>query len=247
MNNTKLLPLDIARLYHAEFGQLMTRFYEDFAKSTLDSSTDADFLRLYNDLNAKLPTYNNALNQVKAQEESKKIALLDDARDTALQNLRNGIKPYRISDIADEANAYTALSLLLAEYKGAENDAYEGETNKLTTLCEKLETKKYSAHIDVLEISKFVTRLKDANMAFNALFSHRSYKVSQKVVYNVKALRKEIAEEYNTMAEYIAILSIVKENAYYKDVLALINNGRYYMSSVVLAKRSAKKGNKEDE
>lgn len=90
-------------------------------------------------------------------------------------------------------------------------------------------------------IVKFINQLADSNTAFNDLFAQRSYKTSQKVVLEVKILRKSLAADYRKMTGYIAALASVKDDAYYKEVLAIINNGRSYFSNVVLARRTANK------
>jgi hypothetical protein len=43
----KLISMDATKLHHAEFGQLIIRFYEDFAASALNAETDPDFKRMY--------------------------------------------------------------------------------------------------------------------------------------------------------------------------------------------------------
>lgn len=241
MNNFNLSPLNLSALHHAEFGQLLIRFFEDFAKSGLDANTDPDFNLLFDGLQAQLPTFNGALKQIKASEESDQIAQLDKVRDDALQNLRNALKPYHSSKIEAESEAYKSLSLLLAEYKETQNANYEAETNELNMLVSRLESSNYAPYVTELAIGKFVTRLKDANIAFNNLFSQRSFNVSQKVVYDAKALRKTLTNDYKTMTQYIAGQAPVKAGSFYKDVLSIINNGRTYFSTVILSRRGTKK------
>lgn len=232
-----LTTLNVSRLHHAEFGQLIVRFFEDFSKAGLNATTDADFKTMFDALQDQIPTFNSAQNQVQASEESKDIAKLDEVRDDALQNLRNALKPYRKTNDTEEAGAYQALSLLISEYKDAEDDSLEAETNKLNTLADRLESADYTGHVTELGIGKFVSRLKNANTEFNELFSQRSYKTSQKDAVNVKLLRKNMAADYDQMINYVAALAAVKSGNYYKDILTVINNGRTYFADTVLARR----------
>ena len=240
MENTNLVQINMSALHHAEFGQMMVRFFENFTSSKLKTVDDADFEKLYIALENQIPTFNSALDQVQASEETKEIARLDAVRDAALQNLRNALKPYRNSDDAKELAAFNPLNLLLSEYKGAEGDSMEAETNKLNTLTSRLQSAEYSTFVSDVDIAKFVTRLATANTSFNNLFAQRSYKTSQKEVYDVKALRKAMTKDYTTMANYILALANVKTGDYYKDILSIINNGRSYFSTVVLARRKPK-------
>ena len=241
----KLISLDVARLHHAEFGQLIVRFFEDFDSSDLDQNTDPDFKRLFDALQAQIPTYNNALNQIRANEESQKIAELDAERDADLQSLRDGLKPYKNAKTQAEKDAYNAIKILINEYKGVEDNTYEEETNKLNSLVNRLLSSDYSSHVAALGLVKFINHLADSNTAFNDLFSHRSYQISQKITYEVKTLRKNLREDYNKMTNYISALAPVKEDTYYKDILTIINNGRSYFSTVVVSRRTGNKNNVE--
>lgn len=235
-----LVDLNVAALHNAEAAQLVARFFEDFAKTTLDPATDPDYAELHTALQNRLPEYNAALDQVMASEETKNIAVADQLRDRQVQALRDSIKPFRTTDDAGERTAYTALSLLIAEYKAVEDNAYEEETNRLNALVQRLQGTDYLTHVQELGIGKFVTRLADANAAFNAVFSKRSHQTLQKVSYDVKKLRTDLLADYRRMANYIASNAGVRKNPFYKDVIAVLNNGRTYFASVVLSRRNAK-------
>ncbi|GAA5092734.1 hypothetical protein GCM10023210_22090 [Chryseobacterium ginsengisoli] len=237
MEKHKLVSLHLIRLHHAEFGQFIVRFFEDFSRTSLDANTDADFKRMFDALQTQIPNYNSALDQVRASEESAKIAEADKARDIDVQALKDSVKPYRNAKVQTEKDAYISIKILLDQYKGVEDTSYEEETNKLNLLVAKLQSPEYSSHVATLGIVKFVNHLSDSNIAFNDLFSHRSYQVSQKQTYDVKALRKILTDDYSQMANYIAMLANIKSDVFYKDVLAVINNGRKYFSDL-LARRN---------
>lgn len=237
MEKLKLTPLYTQGLHHAEFGQFIIRLYEDFGKTTLDASYDADFKSMFDGLQSQITIYNKALDQVRASEESKKIAEADHSRDVDLQALKDSIKPYRNAKNETEKNAYTAIKIVLDQYKGVENNAYEEETIKINTLVAKLQSTDYTAYITTLGISKFITQLSASNVAFNDLFAHRSYQTSQKETYDVRALRKVMTSDYSTLVKYVLALANVKTDSFYKEVLAVINNSRKYFSDV-LARRN---------
>lgn len=245
MNTSTLSSLHLNGLQNAEFGQLIVRFFEDFNSSSLDVNTDLDFKKLYDALQLQIPTYNAALDQVRASEESKQIAEFDHTRDLDVKALRDSLRPYRNSRIQSEIDAYAVLNLLVSEYKGVENESYESETNKLNSLVARLQSSDYTSHVATMGIVKFINQLADSNTAFNDLFAQRSYKTSQKVVLDVKILRKSLAADYRKMTGYIAALASVKDDAYYKEILAIINNGRSYFLNVVLARRTGNKSNVE--
>ncbi len=236
MENQKLNSLDVSRLHHAEFGQFIIRFFEDFDKTTLDAAADADFKTMFEGLHAKIPNYNAGLEQIRASEESEKIAKADIVRDDDMQALKDSLKPFRNAKTQSEKDAYTAIKIIMDQYKGVENNSYEEETNRLNTLITKLQSAETADHIAVLGITKFINHLSDSNTAFNDLFAHRSFQTSQKITYDVKALRRTLTKDYRKMANYITAMAEVKTGDYYKDVLTVLNNGRKYFSDV-LARR----------
>lgn len=238
MEKLKITTLDVAKLHHAEFGQFIIRLIEDFGKTSLDANTDADFKAMYDGLQAQIPTYNSALEQIRASEESKKIAEADQVRDSDVQALKDSIKPYRSAKTQAEKDAYTAVKIVLDQFKGVESNSYEEETNKLNLLTTKLLSADYTSALDTLGVKKFVDNLSASNTAFNEIFAHRSYQTSQKVTYNVKALRKTMMQDYSKMANYMVALANVKSDAFYKSVLDVINNSRKYYADV-LARRNS--------
>lgn len=237
MEKLELAPLHYAGLRHAEFGQFIVRFFEDFGKTTLRADTDPDFKTLFDTLQAKLPTYNSALDQIRASAESAKIADADELRDRDIQALRDCIKPFRNADSQAERDAYTAVKIILNEYREVEDNSFEEETNRINTLTNRLLSADLSAHLASLGAVKFVNRLVDSNTAFNDLFANRSFKTSQKVTYDVKVLRRSLLHDYRELANYVTTLANVRKDAFYRDVFAVLNNGRKYFGDVVLARR----------
>lgn len=247
MSTIKLSSLYMNGLQNAEFGQLIVRFFEDFSTKSLDINVDADLKRLYEALQYQLPVYNAALDQIRASEESEQIARLDKVRDRDIQALRDSLKPYRNAKTQNETDAYHAMRLLISEYKGVEDDSYESETNRLNSLIIRLQSPEFYNSALTLGIEKFIMNLAASNTDFNQLFAQRSFKTSQKVVADVKALRKTLASDYKTLINYISAMASVKEDTYYKDILTIINNGRNYFSNVVLSRRMGNKDAKKPE
>lgn len=237
----KLSPVDLQRLHHAEFGQFIVRFFEDFNSSSLNANTDTDFKKMSDAIQTQIPNYNSSLDQIRGSEETSKIAAADAVRDADLQALRDAVKPYRNAKTQTEKDAYITIKMLLNQYKNVQHASYEEETNRLTTLVGKLLSSEYSSAISSLGIVKFANHLSDSNATFNTIFSSRYSGNSQKQNFDVKALRKVLTQDYKQMANYIVTLANVKEDPFYTDLLAILNNGRNYFSKTVLARRTTNK------
>lgn len=244
METLKLVKLDLIRLHNAEFGQFLTRIFEDFAKNNFNMEEDADLKRLFDQLKAQSVSFDKALEQVRASEESKKIAQLDKVRDADFQTFKDSVKLHRNTKTEAKKDAYNALKIILDNYKEVQNESYEEETKKINTLLSTLKASNNAAHIATLGIGEYVTELEKANTAFNDLYAHRSYQISQKQTFDVKKLRSEATQTYRIMTEYVLGTAKVKQTDFYKKALDLFNNSRKSFADI-LARRSAIKGAKE--
>lgn len=233
--------LDVSRLHNAEFGQFLTRFFEDFEKSEIDPEQDADFKKKFDLLANDLPVFNRALNQVRASEESKQLALLDKYRGNDVKALRDALRAYRNTRNEMYKKAYEVIFPIINQYKGVEYNNYEEQTIMVNSLVNRLKEPNSMKYLMLLKLMEFVENVEHSNQAFNDLFAHRSYTASQKTSVNVKDLRKKMLVEYKMLTEYVLALANVKEDDYYRSILAIINNGRSYYSDILSRRDSNKK------
>ena len=245
MKKAKLNPIYLQGLHHAEFGQFIDRFINDFSEANLNLNTDTDFKTLFDDLKSKVPAHNKSLMQIRENENTKKIAELDKERDNDFQALKDSIKPYRNSKKDQQIKAYNTLKILLDEYKNIATLSYEEETKKISSLLSSLKNSDYQPHITTLKIEEFISELEKSNTAFNTLFGERSAQNIGKESYDTKALRKEITDIYRKLTNYIIALVEIKTDPFYRKTLEVINNSRKYYADT-LAKRNGQKIEKKE-
>ena len=219
MKKAKLTPIYLQGLHHAEFGQFIDRFINDFSEANLDLNTDTDFKTIFEGLKAKTPAYNKALMQIRENENTKKIAELDKERDNDFQALKDSIKPYRNAKKDPQIKAYNTLKILLDEYKNIATLSYEEETKKIGSLLSSLKSEDYQPHITTLKIEEFISELEKSNTAFNTLFGERSAQNIGKESYDTKALRKEITDIYRKLTNYIIAVVEIKTDPFYRKTL----------------------------
>ncbi|MGP1500602.1 MAG: DUF6261 family protein [Bergeyella cardium] len=236
MKTPKLQKLLLTKLQNAEFAQFITRLLEDVSKANLDLNQDLNAKGLLDTIKSQSETYDKALMQVYANDESKKIAELDKIRDADLQSLKDSIKPYRTAKKEAEQKAYHSLKILFNQYKNLAKESYEEETKKLSILISQLKSDDYKNSVKELGIGKFVTEVETSNEAFDKLFSKRSSSALKKETYNTKKQRQELAETYRKFFSYIAVLAEVRDEPYYKSFLAVINNSRKYYADLLAKK-----------
>ena len=125
------------------------------------------------------------------------------------------------------------------QYKDAHQKHYEEETALVVSLLDKLKTAPYKEQVGTLALGKFVENLTESHSAFEQLFASRSQEKLQKVSYDVKRLRKEVATPYQQLADYVVILHQVKDDSFYATFLSVLNNSRKHYADV-LARRKGK-------
>lgn len=140
---------------------------------------------------------------------------------------------------ASEKSAYASLKRLFDQYKDAHQKHYEEETALVVSLLDKLKTAPYKEQVGTLALGKFVENLTESHSAFEQLFASRSQEKLQKVSYDVKRLRKEVATPYQQLADYVVILHQVKDDSFYATFLSVLNNSRKHYADI-LARRKGK-------
>ena len=238
----KLYPISVSRLQILESGQFITNLIADYVKSRLDPATDAEFEKQYAALTTLSIPYNDALNQIKAQKETEELMNLDTLRDQSLSTIRRAVSVFEYSRDAREVSAYKEVVIILRKYSDIERANYPAETLGIDKVVAEIRGAKDNA-MDVLQLDKHVNLLEEDNAAFKAKFADRSSDVISSVSYDVKTMRKEIFEVYNTLAEYVALMAKIKNDAYFLDTLKVFNYSREYFADILARREGINKKN----
>jgi len=233
----KLYPFSISQLHYVETGQFIVRYLTDFTNSAIVSTTDAEFNTLHQAIITQSPVYNNALVQIKAKAESAMLLDRDDRRDKKIATIRRVVSVYEYSDIEAEQIAYKKLKIVLNSFAGLEQQNYEAESLGIANLVKELQSPTNAPYVQLFGLQKHIDNLVAANNDFTTLFDKRSTDTISTVVYDTKALRKQLIESYKNLADYVLVMAKTKKNTdYYTNILAVLNNGRQYFADL-LAKR----------
>ncbi|MEC4050635.1 DUF6261 family protein [Flavobacterium sp. SUN046] len=235
-----LHPIAIGRLHHLEFGQLIIRFFADFASTGVDPLTDNDFNMLFLLLQQQSPEFDNALMQIRANQETAVLKVLDRGRDLKMITIRNAVKVFRYSNVPAEVEAYRVLTIVFKTYKGIERVNYEAESLGLDNLVADLQSPEFFPYVQSLDLTQHLINLSTANTAFKDMFNQRSVSVLDTTVYDTKLLRRNLTNTYRDLAQYILVMAKRKNTPYYLKTLAALNNGRKYFADLM-----ARRGNSE--
>ena len=183
--------------------------------------------------------------KIQKNEETDKIASADSERDTATEAFSRTLKLYAVSDVAEEVEASKSLSILLGTFKNLDKLNYEAESIAIDKLVSELTSPAYSAKVSLLQIDRYVKRMKTTNDKFKALFGNRMVVEASAETYNMKVVRKETLDKYSEFAAYILAMATAVNTPLFETSLNLLNTARKYYSDMVARRATPKTKKKE--
>ena len=235
-----LEPLTTSALTNMEAGQLFRRHLGDL--STIDASLliDVPFNNYVQQISNQSVVYENALAQVRKNEETQKIVEADVARDKATSAFGLALKLHAAADDPAEVEASRSLGILFATYKNLAKLNYEAESLAIDKLVGELNSPAYSEKITYLHMSKYVASLDETNGAFKNLFSGRMVATAMSESFDMKAIRSELQSTYNDFCDYVLAMAKALNTPLFVTALNLLNAARKYYTDL-LARRTAQK------
>ncbi|MFA5329907.1 MAG: DUF6261 family protein [Prolixibacteraceae bacterium] len=234
----KLEPLRLAGLSNMEAGQLIIRHLSDLATIDPTLLTDAPFNTYLQTLADQSGLFEKGLAQVRKNEETQKIELADADRDKADAAFGRALKLYSMSDDPAEVEASRALSILLNSFKNLPALSYEAQTIATDKLVSDLEGEHYSPKVSLLQMDRYVTRLKNTNDNFKPIFGGRMVTTATTESYDLKVIRSEMGIKYSEFAAYVLSMAKALETPLFVQALGLLNTARKYYADL-LARRTA--------
>lgn len=235
----ELQSLNVARLTNLEFGQHVKSVKKGI--SDLNNATDTGFTTYLTQLETTIGNYDKAMVQVQKSDETEKIAIADQVRDTAFSAMSRYVKVFELSENEAEVLAYKSIDTLLKTYRGIQKWNFEEESNGIDNLVNDLNNAKYLPSVTLINLNPYVTRLATRNEEFKTLFAGRTMEVASKEVFDVKQLRTDLKTTYSDMATYILSMAKSKNTDEFNKALDVLNTVRKYYSDLLAKRKPATK------
>ena len=241
----KLEALRLAGLTNMEAGQFIRRNLEDLATIDQTLLIDVPFNAYVQGIIQQKALYENALAQVRKNEETEKIDLADKDRDKSADAFGRALKLYAISDDPEEVEASRGLGIVFNNFKDIANMNYEAETLAIDKLVTELESHAHVVKIEKLKMGRYVTRLKTTNEVFKTLFSNRMVNTASTESYDMKIIRADLMKKNADFANYVLAMAKALESPLFLQSLSLMNTARKYYSDL-LARRNGNRKEPEE-
>lgn len=240
----KLIKLNVRRMHHMEVPKLISRFIGDYEASKI-KSTDEDFKRLFGRLKTNLEAFVALERPISRHKDKSALRQADTTRDHDIQALATSIRAFRLSKRADEAEAYSTLSMLMKSYREITKRNYEEESFAVEDLLSKLKKEPYRTCITTLNLTKLVTNLTETQTQFEALFDKTTTKNANQVkTAQINQAREALYAEYQHLCKYIENMVWVKGSDTYKKTLAVMNKSRQFYADILQRRRGKEKSAK---
>ena len=208
--------------------------------------TDADLKQLVVVLLSFAEDFNKAILQVQKSLKSDNIIAKDKARDTSLYAFKAGVKNASYSTDSDELQAASGLTILLDTYGDIAHMSLGKEGAAIDKLIADLEGSTFKPMVDKLGLSGKVTRLKNDNNSFKALFeSRRDDSIGKDDVKSID-LRKQVNEQYVLLCDYVLLKAKISDGEQYAQSLEIINAIRKEYTEMVARHKAALKAAEEE-
>lgn len=239
--------LNLARLTVLEFGQHIKSTLQNINLLGAGFITDALLTNYLSKLNVKMVDYDKAMLQISKSDETAKIVEADKKRDNALSATARQLNVFELSENPAEVLAYESLKTVFKTYGGIQSWNFEEESNGIDNLVVELGSTKYAPHVALLNMGSLITQIAARNTDFKTLFDGRTQEIAIKVVYDTKAMRKDLKTISDDMNNYVLSMAKAQNTDQYNRSLDVINTVRKYYSDLLAKRKPATKDAKIDE
>ena len=150
------------------------------------------------------------------------------------------LKLYAVSDDPAEVEASRVLGILLGSFKNLARLNYEAESIGIEKLVNELESVNYAGKVSLLNIGRYVTRMKMSNQNFKTLFSNRMVTEATTETYDLQAIRKEMSKQYSEFTSYVLAMAKALDTPLFNTALTLLNTARKYYADLLARRASVK-------
>jgi hypothetical protein len=238
--------LDTSRLTHLEAGQLLRRHLADLSTIDRELATDAPYNQYVADLEDRVTGYEQGVARIQKNKDTENVKLADVGRDKAISALGRSVRVFEVSDVAEEVEAARVLNIVLGNLRNLSALNYEAETLAIDKLTGDLESEEYAGRVALLNIGRYVERLKAANQNFKTIFGSRIQGQAMEEVFDMKMFRTETFKKYNQFCSYVLAMANATQAPLFVTAVNLLNAGRKYYADL-LARRTAGEADEEEE
>lgn len=208
------------------------------ARAEADTAVKAKAASLVTALHDALAAEDEALKISQKSLLTDEIAKADADRDALYAGYKKAVEGYQAIPVADMAQAAAVLAQHIKDYRIDTADQLDKETGMLVNFIADLEGK-FSAQVEELSLTAFVTNMKEANERVRTLTLQRTNERMGQSVGAMKAARSASDKAYRELVQMVNALALVLGEDEYTAFIDYVNTEIVHYKREVLNQKTA--------
>lgn len=200
---------------------------------------------LINKLKAAFEKEDEALQVSRKSLTTDDIVTADELRDKLYMSYKKAVRAYLGFPVPAQAQPAKVLWQHIQDYKIDPKMQLDKETGLMINLIDDLE-KKYTTEVAALNLTGFVTQMKQANEQVRSLTEKRTDERTSVVVGALKMARANADEAYKDLVMMVNALAVVEKDEAYNPFIDYMNQEIKQMKQQVIGQAVAGKGKNAD-
>lgn len=204
------------------FTQVMKNVQSFLAKQ--NDLVDLGLAEVKNEFDTAFSVLENALVQVRKNEQTESLVDLDKQRDNLFVSFLAHCRGFQNHPQTEKNEAAKRSVIKIEAYgKDAHRRAYRDETAIIRNLIQDFEKSEADKDITLIGAKEWLTLLKPINEKFDTLHSNRTLEQSEKEVGQTKEARDEMQRKFDRLCKAIEAMAFVKGEEKYLPLANAIN------------------------
>lgn len=232
--------IELSRLQNSEHLALMTDVLKLLTEANLPEMES-----LKTQLGEKVTEAEAAQKQIRKNEHTDKLVVLDQNRDNLYRGLVLRLQSEEFSLVEDRKKAAAKVALIVKTYGNFTTYNYQKETIEIQNFVSELKSDDYLPSVKKIGLEEWVTWLEAANTEFNTLYTSRRDEYAAQPTYDVKNIRKDLDALFKKTQQTAEALALLQPSEALNVFIAKVDTSVSKWRDI-LAQRSASRTDKKE-
>ena len=229
-----ILSIVVSNLRNDEYFQFMSEVDKLVVASTVAALGISD---QYTPFKSGLTNVDEVLKVEKGSNQTRLIIEADEKRDRIHKGLELQVESNKNHWDESVVDAALRIGRIIGQYGNLRVLSYNEESSAIGNLVKELTSEANAPSLATIGLTTWVSKLGEANDAFQAIFNDRASEVASRSSGNVRAARLLLDPLYEAMVARVNALSVVNGEAAYADFIDKVNYYVDYYKNTISARK----------
>ncbi len=234
--------IELSRLQNSEHLALMTDVLKLLTEANLPEMES-----LKTQLGEKVTEAEAAQKQIRKNEHTDKVVVLDQNRDNLYRGLVLRLQSEEFSLVEDRKKAAAKVALIVKTYGNFTTYNYQKETIEIQNFVSELKSDDYLPSVKKIGLEEWVTWLEAANTEFNTLYTNRRDEYAAQPTYDVKNIRKDLDALFKKTQQTAEALALLQPSEALNVFIAKVDTSVSKWRDILAQRSAIRSGKSESE